>query len=127
MMLASSWALRLLGPGVLERLVARVTMALTGTQRPACPQCCLKHLGQARAELLELRKGYPEFFWFALGHLAEAEDEIVQQYPGLADAIRAQRKQLERLPGFVIDFRVLVNDVAAATGLDVDAALENLR
>lgn len=40
-----------------------------------------------------MRRGYPHHFFFALGHLAEAEDESVKQFPKLAAWIRDQRLQ----------------------------------
>jgi hypothetical protein len=86
--------------------------------RPPCALCCLKHVSQARALLLEALKGYPHFFWFALGHLAEAEDEIVASRRDLADIIREERKKLERDPAYVIDFEKLVRDLSVALSLD---------
>ena len=68
--------------------------------RDTCLQCCAKHLGQARALLLETCKGYPEHYFFALGHLGEAEDEVVMRWPALAAFIRDQRLQLEDDAGY---------------------------
>ena len=63
--------------------------------RDTCIQCCAKHLGQARALLMETCKGYPEHYFYALGHLAEAEDECVMWFPSLAAFLRDLRMQLE--------------------------------
>lgn len=101
---------------VLTAIAGRVLRA-AGSRVP-CALCCLKHVSQARALLLEARKGYAHFFWFALGHLAEAEDEIVASRRDLADIIREERKKLERDPAYVIDFEKLVRDLSVALSLD---------
>lgn len=103
--------------GTLTRIAKKVLSPVVGDRTP-CPLCCLKHLGQARALLLEARKGYMTFFWFALGHLAEAEDEIVLQRQDLADAIREQRKNLERNPAYQVEFDRLVSTISIELGLD---------
>ncbi len=63
--------------------------------RAFCPRCAIKHLGQAVVLLKEAKKGYPHHVWFALAHLAEAEDELVELMPDEADDIRAHRKAVE--------------------------------
>jgi hypothetical protein len=70
-------------------------MSLRKFDRPVCLLCSLKHLAQARAILFETRKGYPEHVWYAIGHLAEAEDECLAEWPALAERIRKERKKLE--------------------------------
>lgn len=92
--------------------------------RKTCILCACKHLAQARALLLELKKGYPEHFWFSLGNLAEAEDELVVEFPELANRIRGERKQLEMYPKYMPDFKQLVLDVATVGGYDVDKILD---
>lgn len=64
--------------------------------RDTCINCVAKHLGQAHALLAETCKGFPEHYWFAIGHFAEAEDECIMRFPALAAFIRDQRKQLEK-------------------------------
>jgi len=44
--------------------------------RKGCYKCALKHLAQAMVLLLESKKGYPIHRWLAVGHMAEAEDEL---------------------------------------------------
>lgn len=44
--------------------------------RPACPYCALKHLAQATILWSEANQGYSTHKWLALGHLAEAADEL---------------------------------------------------
>jgi glycosyltransferase involved in cell wall biosynthesis len=51
---------------------------------------------QAGVLLLEARQGYPDHAAWAGGHLGEAADELVQDYPTLAAVIRGHRKALEQ-------------------------------
>lgn len=80
--------------------------------RIVCPKCALKHLGQARALLLETRKGYPTHVVFAMGHMAEAEDEIVLQMPETAEMIRKERVKLEENYSYVPQWETLMVLVA---------------
>lgn len=66
--------------------------------RPACLFCARKHLAQAAVLLGEAANGYPEHVWLAIGHMAEASDELIASYPDLAREIRAARKPLETSP-----------------------------
>lgn len=91
--------------------------------RPACVLCALKHVAQARALMLEACRGYPEHYWFALGHLAEAEDELVLGYPDLANTVRAHRKELELYPRYEIPFVELVNQISVTAGYDASVLL----
>lgn len=59
--------------------------------REPCVLCCLKHLAQAYVLLLETGKGYPHHNWIAMGHMAEAEDEVLNAYPEVSGAIRRAR------------------------------------
>lgn len=63
--------------------------------RDFCPQCAIKHLAQAGVLFKEYRKGYPHHIWYGLGHMAEAEDEIIEFMPEEANAIREVRKAIE--------------------------------
>jgi len=81
-------------------------------ERIVCPKCAIKHLGQARALVLETRKGYPLHVAFALGHMAEAEDEIVLQMPESAEAIRIERIKLQEDYSYVPDWAALMTLVA---------------
>ena len=94
-----------------------------------CPKCSLKHVSQAKAcaklaRLLvsearilafETLKGYDAHYWDALGHLAQAEDEIVVIMPEVATVIRGARKVWEADCNKLPDFRALqyaINDGA---------------
>lgn len=59
--------------------------------RQSCVDCGRKHLAQACVLALEALKGYPEHAWLAVGHMAEAEDELVVKYPEISAEIRHQR------------------------------------
>lgn len=80
-------------------------------ERIVCPRCALKHVGQARALLLETHKGYPYHVVYAAGHLAEAEDEIVLQMPDTAETIRAHRLALESDPTYVPNWERIINAI----------------
>lgn len=85
--------------------------------RPSCLNCVRKHLGQAAVLLAESRLGYPDHVWLAMGHLAEASDELVADYPQMAAAIRTERKHLEEAPyGHAVDIMRLIRDVSALEG-----------
>jgi hypothetical protein len=102
---------------LLTKLASKVLKTKDGLRMP-CPLCCLKHLGQARALMLEARKGYATFFWFALGHLAEAEDELAGEGHDLVERIREERKALERNPAYQVDFEGLMASISTTFGLD---------
>ena len=63
--------------------------------RPTCLNCARKHLAKALINMNEYRLGYPTFVWLAIGHLSEAEDELITRYPEQAYEIREHRKALE--------------------------------
>lgn len=59
--------------------------------RHSCLECAMKHLAQAMILALESQKGYPIHRRWAIGHMAEAEDELLESYPAEAVQIRAHR------------------------------------
>jgi len=59
--------------------------------REVCLFCALKHLSQALILIQESRQGYPLHRWLAVGHMAEASDELLDGYPELANHIRKVR------------------------------------
>lgn len=61
--------------------------------RATCYDCVLKHLGQASALMDEAANGYPSHKHFAIGHLAEAEAEIMSSNSSVAATIRGERKR----------------------------------
>jgi len=64
--------------------------------REFCARCGIKHLAQARVLMLERMKGYPHHVWYAMGHMAEAEDEIIERMPEEARAVRDMRLAIEK-------------------------------
>lgn len=63
--------------------------------RPSCLNCVRKHLAQASILATEAVQGYPEHKWLAIGHLAEASEEAIDKWPGLAAEILFKRKAYE--------------------------------
>lgn len=61
--------------------------------RESCFECCRKHIAQAHVLETESKLGYPLHRYLAIGHLAEAEDEIIEKDEQLAAYIRAKRKE----------------------------------
>ncbi len=59
--------------------------------RKSCFDCVRKHLAQASVLLDEAHLGYPHHRWLAVGHLAEAEAECLDEQPAFARKIRACR------------------------------------
>lgn len=91
--------------------------------REPCIQCCLKHIGQARAIYLETKKDYEVFKVFAMGHMAEAEDEALQAIPMIATIIRNERTAWELDNDYQIDWEKLVQNII---DLDLKHAAEEL-
>ena len=63
--------------------------------RQSCLKCARKHIAQSIVLLNESLLGYPDHRWLATGHLAEAAEETVMQYPKLAAMLRFDRKMVE--------------------------------
>ena len=66
--------------------------------RESCIQCSMKHLAQAEILLEEASLGYPDHYFLAIGHLAEAESEVLAVSIEVASEIRAARLGLESTP-----------------------------
>ena len=59
--------------------------------RKSCVDCILKHVGSAIILAEEAVLGYPHHFVYAVGHLAQAEEEALKDYPEIAEMIRNLR------------------------------------
>ena len=59
--------------------------------RKSCLDCVRKHIAQAGILSMEVLMGHPEHYWWAIGHLAEAEHEALDWFPQLAVLVRAER------------------------------------
>lgn len=69
--------------------------------RKACLDCAIKHLAQAQILMDESRLGYPLHKHLAIGHLAEAESEMLGVSVEKAANLRAARLAVaagEKLP-----------------------------
>ena len=84
--------------------------------RESCKDCACKHIAQARVLLLEKAKGYPEHYWFAMGHLAEAEDELVMDFPEETALVRSERLNLQKNRDYEVPFADLINAICGETG-----------
>lgn len=89
--------------------------------RPSCIDCARKHVSQAEVLMSEALKGYPEHAWLAIGHLAEAEDEMLAEYPGMVEIIRSHRlKYIEGVTGVSDHYHFPTIDIIKAiTDLDI--------
>jgi len=63
--------------------------------RSSCLNCARKHLAEALILAIEERQGYKLHKWLAIGEMAQAEAELIQKYPDIANEIRAGRKEYE--------------------------------
>lgn len=85
--------------------------------RHSCTDCVRKHLAQTLVLVHEVEKGYPEHGWIAVGHLAEAEDESLREYPDLSEEIREHRlKYIDYIKGlrgvYIIPLMELIDKVS---------------
>jgi hypothetical protein len=69
--------------------------------RPGCFDCCRKHLAQAIVLLGESLQGYPDHRWLAVGHLAEASEEILAKSVEIASQIRDERLAVMSDPSYI--------------------------
>jgi len=77
--------------------------------RNSCVECVVKHIGQAAALMGEIRLGYEHHWVYAIGHLAEAESEAVNEFPDIARQIRNWR--IDYMNGDNPDLDVLVEHI----------------
>lgn len=78
--------------------------------------------------MLEARKGYPQHAWIAVGHMAEAEDELLEKYEDMAHTIRDERthymdKQFTyQVP--ILDLLAAIDDIEQALANDTDEVID---
>lgn len=87
--------------------------------RPSCLNCARKHLAQAEILLHESKQGYLEHFWLCMGHMAEAADELLRDYPDLAADVRNERKLLEDDPDYQVPIMDLIERVSKVAAEEV--------
>ena len=61
----------------------------------------------------ESKQGYPIHKWYAVGHLAEASDELLAEYPDAAAAVRSERLKYMKDENYRIDYAKLIESVSA--------------
>lgn len=71
---------------------------LSDGPRSSCPNCSMKHISNAIVLLNESKMGYPAHRWLAIGHLDQAAEEILRDYPIIANTIRNIRLELMENP-----------------------------
>jgi hypothetical protein len=75
--------------------------------------------------LKEVKTGYPMFRWFVIGHLAEAEEEVVREYPAFANEIRVYRTAWDGDESTIIPFEELLSKVEELMGSDEPSAIDD--
>lgn len=105
--------LRKLAAAVKEAEAAETKLATppaaTGV-RPACADCARKHISQAIILIQESQQGYPAHRWLAVGHLAEAADESLAEWPWIAAELREHRLQLMDDPEYIPELMTYLED-----------------
>jgi len=59
--------------------------------RPSCLDCSRKHVSEAEVLMREALMGYVGHEWLSIGHMSQAEAELIQEFPDMAHMIRAER------------------------------------
>jgi hypothetical protein len=59
----------------------------------------------------EVRKGYPEHFWLVVGHMAEAEDEMMGYSEEFANKIRDQRVKYQLEKDYEVPIMDLIEEI----------------
>ena len=86
--------------------------------RPGCYNCPRKHLAQAQILMTEAEQGYPTHRWLAIGHMAEASDEIRAFSVTISDRIRGDRKDYEAVAGFRVPILDLIDLITELEEID---------
>lgn len=79
--------------------------------RSSCLNCARKHLAKALININESLLGYPTHRWLAIGHMSEAEDELLARYREKASLIREHRKAYEEDPNYIIPILEIIDDL----------------
>ncbi len=70
--------------------------------RNSCLLCSSKHTSAAEVLAQEANLGYPLHAWLAVGHLEQAESELLSDYPVEAKYVREERvKYINSLDFFI--------------------------
>lgn len=87
--------------------------------RDSCFQCALKHISESEILMREALMGYAMHSHLAVGHMSQAEAELLKDCPDMAHIIRAER--INYMNG--LKFRKL-KDQDGSEYLDVTAEYE---
>jgi hypothetical protein len=85
--------------------------------RESCFDCARKHLAQALVLANEAMMGYPVHRWLAIGHLAEASDELIKLHPQLAHMIRTERIRYTKEREYALPVVRLIEEINAYESL----------
>ena len=91
--------------------------------RPSCLDCVKKHLAQALVLACEVKKGYPDHYWLVIGHMAEAEDELLEHDEVYANKIRDERVKYMLDNQYQIPFMDMIKDLEPLAALPEDLSL----
>jgi len=95
--------------------------------RDSCLDCTRKHLSQALVLATEARQGYAAHRWIVIGHMGEAADESVKEYPALAAEIRKHRLAYMKDKDYVIPFMKLIEKASALTEDSIPRLISQLQ
>ncbi len=89
--------------------IPRPDVKMENGPRPSCLECCMKHLGTAIVLLEEAGNGYPAHRWLAAGELNEAANEVMRDFPDVAQEIREYRHLVTKDPKKTPDLMEFLN------------------
>ena len=84
--------------------------------RPSCLQCARKHIAEAEVLMREAIMGYAEHAWYAVGHLSQAEAELIEDYIDMAHIIRAER--INYIEG--LEYKLIEEDLNLTTTYNIN-------
>lgn len=68
-------------------------------------------MAKALININESLLGYPVHRWLAIGHMSEAEDELLAKYEAKAHEIREHRKAYEEDEKYIIPILEIIDDL----------------
>lgn len=78
--------------------------------RKSCLDCARKHCAAAEVLMTEAVLGYPLFAWYAVGHLEQAESELIKEFPREAVWVRTERvKYIDGLQFDEVNSDIILN------------------
>jgi len=83
--------------------------------RPSCLMCSRKHVAEAEVLMREAQMGYCLHALLSVGHLSQAEAELLEDFPEMAHIIRAER--INYLEG--LEYQLLTEENGSDKYLDL--------